>query len=360
MNLHRIHLFILLYFTIVNGQNVNISGELNAFSSNKHNNFLTNKNEFDTIDTNSYISNLTNIKITHKDFAFNSSLLSSSHSSKIHELSFNIFKKTSEVSFGLVKVYDRNLLPENSSGHLHVSKNTRPIYGINFHKSFYFEKSTIVLSMFNGQLSSLKDYQWNGSYNRTIPSSYPKEPYLHIKSLLVKKDLKKGGDFLGFIFNHGAIWGGSTKKYNQVTNWPSGFEAFQRVFFIRSGIDNSTDERHKIANHNGSIDFYYKRKNSLYYFIHYFEDGSGLKFKNKFDGLWGFEQKNNDFSIVFELLTTTNQSGNYHGKNGIGVDSYYWHDQYVAISFTYEGRRNTEVNYLDNHDDWWNKIFDKL
>lgn len=329
MNIHRIYFYIFFYFSIISGQDVIVSGTINSFSSNEHNEFLTNSNVYDTIDPSSYFSNLINMKIVNENLELISSIANDSNSSRIHEFSFNISRKTSKARVGLIKIYNNQILPKNSSGHLHVSENTRPIYGIDFHKSFYFKKSSVILSMFNGQLSSLDDYNWNGSYERTIPTRYTKEPFVHIKSISIKKDLKENGDFLAFTFNHGAIWGGATEKDNQITNWPTGFEAFQRVFFIRSGIDNSTDERHKIANHNGSIDFYFKKESFLYYYIHYFEDGSGLKFKNKFDGLWGIKHENSDFSIILELLNTTNQSGNYHGAKGIGVDSYYWHDQYV-------------------------------
>ena len=62
-----------------------------------------------------------------------------------------------------------------------------------------------------------------------------------------------------------------------------------------------------------------------------------MKFKNNFDGLWGLNYKEKKYDIIIEYLNTTHQSGNFHGKNGIGVDSYYWHDQYVQ-GWTVEGQ----------------------
>ena len=44
--------------------------------------------------------------------------------------------------------------------------------------------------------------------------------------------------------------------------------------------------------------------------------------------------------------------------SAVGTTLDYWYDKYNAISFTYEGRRNTEQKLLSNHVNWWNQIFD--
>ena len=44
--------------------------------------------------------------------------------------------------------------------------------------------------------------------------------------------------------------------------------------------------------------------------------------------------------------------------SAVGTTLDYWYDKYNAVSFTYEGRRNTEQKFLPNHVKWWNQIFD--
>ncbi len=328
MNLIRIHILILFFFNILSAQGLHIYGTTNIYTSDTHDSFFTNNNVYDTINTESYLSNIFNLEFQKNKFTLTTSVVNDFKNVNLHKLSFQFHNEDHGYDFGLVNIKENNWLPQKSSGHMLVSKNAAPVYGSNIFKKFKFEKFNLTFSMFNGILSSLNSYEWNGTYIKKIPTSYPKEPYIHVKSLSLRKNLKND-NFVAFVFNHGAIWGGSTKKYSEVTDWPTNFEAFQRVFFIRSGINDSSDERHKIANHNGSFDFYFKNKKLLYYYLHYFEDGSGVKFKNNFDGLWGLNYKEEKYNIIIEYLNTTHQSGNFHGKNGIGVDSYYWHDQYV-------------------------------
>jgi predicted deacylase len=46
--------------------------------------------------------------------------------------------------------------------------------------------------------------------------------------------------------------------------------------------------------------------------------------------------------------------------SAVGTTLDYWFDKYGAVSFTYEGRRSIEVDKLDEHVNWWNKIFASL
>lgn len=46
--------------------------------------------------------------------------------------------------------------------------------------------------------------------------------------------------------------------------------------------------------------------------------------------------------------------------SAVGTTLDYWHEKYDAISFTYEGRRNSEQKYLPNHVMWWNLMFENL
>ena len=85
-----------------------------------------------------------------------------------------------------------------------------------------------------------------------------------------------------------------------------------------------------LGSHNGIWDFYIESNlntNKLkFYYQHYFEDTSSLRFANKTDGLWGIEI-NNELSnniLLIEFLNTTNCCLDPPYQN----DIYYWNYQY--------------------------------
>ena len=71
-----------------------------------------------------------------------------------------------------------------------------------------------------------------------------------------------------------------------------------------------------IGNHLGMTELFFQKNNNnqtlKLYYQHFFEDTSGLRFRNEIDGLWGIELKNYipDTVILFEYLDTTHQDMN--------------------------------------------------
>lgn len=272
---------------------------------------------------------------------FGSSIIDSLRTSKVsviknsgnnislYELFHERKLKYGSIKFGKFALSDSNIYQnEISMGHPFISNNSAPIWGVDFIQQYKIKDLLLSFNFYNGQISSLDKYLWNRDYSVNIQTSYIDEPYIHTKSITLTKKIRK--NLFSVKLNHGGIWGGTVDKNGRSTSYSKNLEAFKRIVLIRSGIKNSNDSRPKIANQNGSIDFYLKRNNSVFYYINYFEDGSGKSFKNKLDGLWGFSYIKKNHKWLFEVLKTKNQSGNLHimGKKS-GVDSYYWHDQYV-------------------------------
>ena len=71
-----------------------------------------------------------------------------------------------------------------------------------------------------------------------------------------------------------------------------------------------------------------------FYYQHFFEDTSGLRFKNRTDGLWGFEFTDLRYKIdyLIEYLNTSNQDRDPPYVN----DSYYNHTEYT-LGWSYRG-----------------------
>ena len=86
-----------------------------------------------------------------------------------------------------------------------------------------------------------------------------------------------------------------------------------------------------MGNHLGIWDFYFQKNYSdkifKAYYQHFFEDTSGLRFANKYDGLWGIEIDNyiKNLVILVEYLSTINQDP----TDEYLIDSYYNHTQYL-------------------------------
>lgn len=138
---------------------------------------------------------------------------------------------------------------------------------------------------------------------------------------------------------HYAQWGGTSPEYG---NLKDGFKDFFKVFFATNtteiGLEGET--KNSIGNHLGSYLLNYEFKNpwgefSVYH-DHPFDDGSGTRFANFPDGVWGVFYKPSSqkiiSSILYEYITTTNQSGISVGS---GYDNYFNNSIYRS-GWTYE------------------------
>ncbi|HET8804465.1 MAG TPA: capsule assembly Wzi family protein [Aequorivita sp.] len=138
---------------------------------------------------------------------------------------------------------------------------------------------------------------------------------------------------------HYAQWGGTSPEWGKLK---SGFKDYVNVFFAHNteeyGIEGETIN--KLGNHLGSLLLNYEFKNkygefSLYH-DHYIEDGSGTRWANFPDGLWGiyFKPQNQKIisSILYEYIDTVDQSGISVGS---GKDNYFSNTIYRS-GWTYE------------------------
>ena len=177
---------------------------------------------------------------------------------------------------------------------------------------------------------------------------YNKSPYIHEKFVyLIKND---NNYEYGFGFVHEAMWGGSTYLNGE---FPSSFNDFLKVIISADG-DKVDGQPHAnaIGNHLGIWDFYFIKKNKSdilkFYYQHFFEDTSGLRFANRLDGLWGFEYQDSSsgFNFLLEYLNTSNQDRDppYVREN------YYNHDEYT-LGWSYKGYviGNPFINNINNN-----------
>ena len=174
---------------------------------------------------------------------------------------------------------------------------------------------------------------------------YIKNPFLHEKSINIKKEISENS-YINLGLNHMAIWGGETTQHGEQ---PARLSDYFRVIFAMSGSQNSINQEQKnsLGNHLGAWTFSYQRnyKNKILmlYMEHPFEDESGARWiLNEFDGLYGININQKELSYLssftYEYINTTNQSGSEGASDSTyGWDNYYNHYLYQS-GWTNNGR----------------------
>lgn len=123
---------------------------------------------------------------------------------------------------------------------------------------------------------------------------------------------------------HYAQWGGENADPN-IGKQPTSFKDYLRIVAIRGGGDDAleTDRINKMGNHIGQhfakITYNGSQWSGELYYNHMFEDGSGQRFQNFPDGLYGIylTRKNGSKwikSLLYELHYTKSQSGPSHSR----------------------------------------------
>ena len=223
-----------------------------------------------------------------------------------------------------------------SSGSLLESSNAMPIPKILLGT---IDHNKINLFNFKFQYSIKIAHGWINS------TEYVKDPYLHEKSLKLKKEIFKNSS-INLGLNHMAIWGGETILYGKQ---PARLSDFFRIVFAMPGPGDSIKEEQEnsLGNHLGVWSVIYEKKTKdrilNLYFEHPFEDESGARwFLNKFDGLYGISinQKKSSYisSFTYEHVNTMDQSGSEGASDSTyGWDNYYNHYIYQS-GWTNNGR----------------------
>ena len=245
---------------------------------------------------------------------------------------YNFSKKTNIKLGKYYKDYSGYFNNELSSGHMLISNNAMPMkkIGLNHSKLISNFKFDFGIS--------------HGIFDKN--SSYQKAPYLHEKYIFM--GISRQHDFIGIGFIHEAMWAG---KVNNLGALPSGFKNFLKVLIAADEpLREGQPHANAIGNHIGVWEFVYKRdfmKNNLtFYYQHIFEDTSGIRFANKYDGLWGLQLVNSKSKniFLFEYLETTNQNIDPPYVE----ESYYNHWDY-AFGWSFKGDviGNPHINSLN-------------
>ncbi len=147
---------------------------------------------------------------------------------------------------------------------------------------------------------------------------------------------------------HFAQWGGETTEHGVL---PQSFSDYLRVVRVEEGDENSpTNEANKLGNHIGShfgkIKYNGTKWDVELFYNHQFEDGSGQRYQNFPDGLYGFylNRKENKkwFSVlIYEYTNSMNQSGAYHNDPETGIvvggNDNYFNNGIYRSGWTYYG-----------------------
>lgn len=205
----------------------------------------------------------------------------------------------------------------SSNGDMLYSTNSRSLPGINLHTADFIRLPWI------GKWVSFKARY--GEYIMIDDRYAGNRTRLHNKMLDIKLtpipqfSIEAGID-------HYAQWGGETPKDGKL---PTSLKDYIRVVLIKAGGDDApANEINKLGNHIGNqflkLKYNAERWGAEFYFDHIFEDGSGEKFRNRPDGLYGlyFTRKKNFKwfkSFVYEFYYTKCQSGPFHNDPVSGV-----------------------------------------
>ena len=212
--------------------------------------------------------------------------------------------------------FSQYLNDDLSSGHMLISKNAQPMPKIGLVINYSLKKNQYI------------DFKFGISHaNLDKNFTYKSSPFLHEKFIYLKN--KKEDREWGIGLVHEAIWGGETYEYGE---FPSSFNDYLKIFISADGpLLDGDAHANALGNHLGIWDFYFQKnytdKIFKAYYQHFFEDTSGLRFANKYDGLWGIEIDNyiKNLVILVEYLSTINQDP----TDDYLIDSYYNHTQYL-------------------------------
>ncbi len=276
-----------------------------------------NKNNFGRENVDFYFSSSFKKKDNKKTYLFDISI-NSENKIYINEsfIKFNFSEKTFLRIGKYYRDFSAYLNDEISSGSILVSHNAEPMPKIGFFSSKDFKRNEYINFEFGIA---------HGFFDKN--EFYNSPPLLHEKFLYM--NFVKPSYQFGIGFVHEAIWGGSTFLLGKQ---PQTIKNFLKIFSSADGpLKEGQPHANALGNHLGIWDFYYLRNFNDYlikvYYQHLFEDTSGLRFANKWDGLWGLELTNYipKTNIIFEYLDTTNQFIN----PPYVAESYFNHGEYL-------------------------------
>jgi hypothetical protein len=273
----------------------------------------------------------------------------------LHQLYATVAFRSLHASVGSREGGSQSLLNTRlSSGDMVESTNARPLPEV----SLYVPRFT-ALPLTGGWVEG----KGNFAVGRSLDAAYlrtvirPELPYIrdmlwHRKSVHLRVQDPRGvlPAALTLGLRHAAQWGGvSTNPEAAVRVQPRSFRDFLRTVLGKAGDEraSASAQINVLGNHCGAYDFHLacrgQEVDAAFYCQHYFDDASGMEFKNGTDGLWGlqfdFPERAVCRSLVLEYLVTLDQSGAFHfivfdhdrypGYGG-GGDDYYNNTEYTT------------------------------
>jgi len=254
------------------------------------------------------------------------------------------------LSVGMKERHNPHLNKQLSSGDLTLSDNARPIPQV---EAGFPEFVTIPFT--NGWLhvQGALSYGWfnDGGFKKRYAQdgNYATKVLYHRKYAYVKVEKNSPWSFM-IGLQMDTQWGGHIySKGEFLYSSPAKINDFFKVFIPMKGggETNYADQANVQGNVYGGWYFAINYKKNDYsiktYFQNFFEDHSGLIFKNIPDGIYGIEFNLNKKQIIssflFEYIHTKNQSGPVLTPTwrdpdipimAVGEDDYYNHSGYVS------------------------------
>lgn len=199
-----------------------------------------------------------------------------------------------------------------SNGNILYSNNTRNMPGISIATWDYIRFPQSRCKWFS--------FRFEYAEHIMLDERHIKNTRVHYKTLVLKFALSPKTTIEGGVEDYGQ-WGGKTIqgkiKYT--------FKDYLKMVAIQAGGENASqsDQINRLGNHIGNYIARFTYTPSRFiltiYYNHLFEDGSGARFANGPDGLYGiyFTRKDRSKwfkSVVYELYYTKNQSGPRHDR----------------------------------------------
>lgn len=258
-----------------------------------------------------------------------------------------------------------------STGSFVKGTNAKPIPQVHFGtKDFWtvpYTKEWLQVNFDFGYGKFLdNDYREDQFLEHSINRQYAKDIWYHQKHLYLRSNPEKPL-FVTVGIEHAVQFGGIKRRYSdgqlKTTEKSANLKAFWNVIIPggdKNYFENNANEDWVWGNHIGVMTYQIgwnltKDHQVQAYLDNPFEDGSGIRKGNGWDGLWGFQYSNKAVGrqyvrgAVFEYFQSTNQSGPLHWDRGdypkpirdqitdlvVGKDDYYNHSFYG--SYTHYG-----------------------
>ncbi|GAB6012174.1 capsule assembly Wzi family protein [Viscerimonas tarda] len=239
-----------------------------------------------------------------------------------------------------------------STGGLTLSNNARPIPQVEAGFPEFVEAPHL-----NGylQIQGGVSYGWfnDDNYKKRYAGDgkYAENLLYHRKYAYFK--IGKRGSPTCFVFGveMDTQWGGRFYDSNGYKfSSPTGLKDYFKVFIPMAGGGdaNSTDQVNILGNLYGSWHFIFNYEADSYsikpYYEHFYEDHSGMWFKNMPDGIYGLEfnltnRRQLVSTVLLEYIHTKNQSGPFLFDKTANIpiqvsagDNYYNHVDYVSLT----------------------------